>query len=81
MPDQGELFASPPIVPGLRLVEEAVSAAEQEQLAAHIDTAPLDPRVGHQPEQQMEIGPGMAPVTRARMSAFGKRTPPRAGSS
>jgi alkylated DNA repair dioxygenase AlkB len=43
MPEQGELFAAPPIVPGLRLVREAVSAAEQEQLAARIDAAPLAP--------------------------------------
>jgi alkylated DNA repair dioxygenase AlkB len=43
MLDQGELFAAAPIVPGLRLVEEAVSEAEERELAAHIDAAPLAP--------------------------------------
>ena len=42
---QGELFASekPPAVPGLVLVHEAVTAAEETELAARIDAAPLAP--------------------------------------
>jgi alkylated DNA repair dioxygenase AlkB len=40
---QGELFAAAPTVPGLRLVEEAVSEAEERALEAHIDAAPLAP--------------------------------------
>jgi alkylated DNA repair dioxygenase AlkB len=40
---QGELFAAPPILPGLRLAEEAVSEADERELAAHIDAAPLAP--------------------------------------
>ena len=41
---QGELFAAgPPLVPGLRLVPEAVTPAEEQRLAAHIDAAPLAP--------------------------------------
>ena len=40
---QSELFAVPPIVPGLVLVGEAVSEAEQRALEAHIDAAPLAP--------------------------------------
>jgi alkylated DNA repair dioxygenase AlkB len=43
MLDQGELFAAAPIVPGLRLVAEAVSEAQERELAAHIDAAPLAP--------------------------------------
>ena len=42
---QGELFAAAaaPLIPGLTLVEEAVSAAEEAELAARIDAAPLAP--------------------------------------
>ena len=41
---QGELFAADaPIVPGLRLVAEAVTPAEEAALAARIDAAPLEP--------------------------------------
>ena len=43
---QGELFGAAdeaPVVPGLTLVEEAVTAAEEAELAAHIDAAPLAP--------------------------------------
>lgn len=43
MASQGELFAAPPVVSGLVLVEGAVSAAEEAALAAHIDAAPLAP--------------------------------------
>lgn len=43
MGSQGELFAAPPIVPGLVLVERAVSEAEERALEAHIDAAPLAP--------------------------------------
>jgi alkylated DNA repair dioxygenase AlkB len=43
MLNQGELFASEPLVPGLRLVEAAVSEAEERALEAHIDAAPLVP--------------------------------------
>lgn len=43
MLNQGELFAAPPIVPGLLLVENAVSEAEERALARHIDVAPLAP--------------------------------------
>jgi alkylated DNA repair dioxygenase AlkB len=43
MPSQGELFAAPPIIPGLRLVEGAISEADERSLAAHIDAAPLEP--------------------------------------
>jgi hypothetical protein len=43
MTEQGELFAAEPIVPGLALVEDAVSAAEEAALAARIDAAPLAP--------------------------------------
>lgn len=41
---QGELFAaSEPTVPGLRLVADAVSPAEECALCAQIDAAPLEP--------------------------------------
>jgi alkylated DNA repair protein (DNA oxidative demethylase) len=43
MTEQGELLAAEPIVPGLALVEDAVSAAEEAALAARIDAAPLAP--------------------------------------
>ena len=43
MGSQGELFAAPPIVPGLVLVGRAVSEAEERALEAHIDAAPLAP--------------------------------------
>lgn len=43
MRNQGELFAAAPIVPGLRLVEEAVGEAEERSLAERIDAAPLAP--------------------------------------
>jgi alkylated DNA repair dioxygenase AlkB len=43
MLNQGELFGSAPIVPGLRLVCEAVGEAEETALAARIDAAPLAP--------------------------------------
>jgi len=43
MTHQGELFAPAPLVPGLSLVEEAVSAAEEAELVAHLDAAPLAP--------------------------------------
>ena len=41
---QGDLFASgAPLVPGLVIVPDAVSAVEEDRLAAHIDAAPLKP--------------------------------------
>jgi len=41
---QGELFqAAEPAVPGLRLVADAVTPAEEAQLAVRIDAAPLEP--------------------------------------
>ncbi len=41
---QGDLFATDaPLVPGLLLVPEAVTAAEEADLAARIDAAPLAP--------------------------------------
>lgn len=43
MLNQGELFAAPPLVPGLRLIEGAVSEAEQRELEVRIDAAPLAP--------------------------------------
>jgi DNA oxidative demethylase len=43
MLNQGELFASAPIVPGLQWVGDAVSEGEERALAAHIDAAPLAP--------------------------------------
>ncbi len=44
MAKQGELFAvNAPLVTGLVLVPEAVSAAEDAELAARIDAAPLQP--------------------------------------
>jgi alkylated DNA repair dioxygenase AlkB len=40
---QGDLFGTAPTVPeGLSLVEEAISPAEEAELAARIDAAPLD---------------------------------------
>lgn len=43
MASQRELFPADPIVPGLRLVEEAVTPAEEAELEARIDAAPLAP--------------------------------------
>jgi alkylated DNA repair dioxygenase AlkB len=43
MLNQSELFAVPPVAPGLVLVDQAVSAAEERALEAHIDAAPLAP--------------------------------------
>ena len=45
MTTQGELFASeePPAVPGLVLAHDAVTPAEEAELAARIDAAPLAP--------------------------------------
>ena len=44
MAKQGELFGvNEPVVPGLVFVPEAVSAAEEAELAARIDAAPLKP--------------------------------------
>jgi alkylated DNA repair dioxygenase AlkB len=44
MAKQGELFAvNAPAVPGLLLVPEAVTAAEEAELTARIDAAPLRP--------------------------------------
>ena len=43
MTEQGELFAAAPIVPGLVLVEDAVSEAEARAIEAQIDAAPLAP--------------------------------------
>jgi alkylated DNA repair protein (DNA oxidative demethylase) len=43
MTEQGELFAAAPIVPGLALVEDAVSEAEARAIEARIDAAPLAP--------------------------------------
>src|SRR5688572_516889 len=44
MAKQGELFeVNAPAVPGLTLVPEAVTAAEEAELAARIDAAPLEP--------------------------------------
>ena len=40
---QHELFASAPLVPGLTLIEEAIGAAEDAELAALLDAAPLAP--------------------------------------
>ena len=43
MIEQGELFAAPPVVEGLRLVRDAVTPAEEAALEARIDAAPLAP--------------------------------------
>lgn len=44
MAKQGELFAvNAPVVRGLVLLPDAVTAAEEAELAAHIDAAPLKP--------------------------------------
>jgi alkylated DNA repair dioxygenase AlkB len=44
MAKQGELFAvNAPVVPGLLLAPEAVTAAEETELTARIDAAPLAP--------------------------------------
>lgn len=43
MNQQRELFASTPLVPGLELVEDAVSATEEAELSARLDAAPLAP--------------------------------------
>ena len=43
MPNQHELFAVPPLVPGLVLVDRAVGEGEERALAAHIDAASLTP--------------------------------------
>jgi alkylated DNA repair dioxygenase AlkB len=43
MLNQGELFAALPVVPGLRLVEDAVTKAEERELEVRIDAAPLAP--------------------------------------
>jgi alkylated DNA repair protein (DNA oxidative demethylase) len=44
MAKQGELFeVNAPVVPGLLLVPDAVTAAEEGELAARIDAAPLKP--------------------------------------
>lgn len=45
MARQGELFAvhDRPAVPGLVLLHDAISAAEEAALAAHVDAAPLAP--------------------------------------
>jgi alkylated DNA repair dioxygenase AlkB len=40
---QHELFAPAPLVPGLTLVEQVVSASEDADLAARLDAAPLAP--------------------------------------
>jgi alkylated DNA repair protein (DNA oxidative demethylase) len=40
---QGELFTAEPVVPGLVLVEDAVGAADELELAARLDAAPLAP--------------------------------------
>jgi len=40
---QNELFATPPAVPGLVVVEQAISETEEKALARHIDRAPLTP--------------------------------------
>jgi alkylated DNA repair dioxygenase AlkB len=40
---QGELFAAPPVVPGLRLIAEAVSEVDERALEARLDAAPLAP--------------------------------------
>lgn len=44
MSNQGELFGTePPAVPGLTLVRDAVSVAEESELAARIDATSLEP--------------------------------------
>lgn len=40
---QGELFAAASVVPGLALVEDAVHAADEAELAARLDGTPLAP--------------------------------------
>jgi alkylated DNA repair dioxygenase AlkB len=40
---QHELFAPVPLVPGLKMVEDAISAGDDATLAAHLDAAPLAP--------------------------------------
>lgn len=40
---QHELFAPVPVIPGLKLVEDAVSAAEEAELGELLDAAPLAP--------------------------------------
>ena len=58
---QGELFAAPPVVPGLRLVEEAVSKAEERALEACIDSAPLAPfRFGQWAGKRLTVHYGSA---------------------
>ena len=43
MDRQGELFAAPPVVPGLHLLRDAVGREEEAELAHRIDAAPLEP--------------------------------------
>lgn len=43
MNGQGDLFARAPLVPGLVLIEDALSATEETQLSARLDAAPLAP--------------------------------------
>ena len=43
MTKQGELFAGVPVVPGLTLIGDAVRTADEGELAAHLDAAPLAP--------------------------------------
>ncbi|MCT2558929.1 alpha-ketoglutarate-dependent dioxygenase AlkB [Tsuneonella sp. YG55] len=40
---QPSLFAAPPVVPGLVVVEEAIDAIEERVIEAHVDAAPLAP--------------------------------------
>lgn len=40
---QGELFAAPPVVPGLCLIRDAVGREEEAEIARLIDAAPLEP--------------------------------------
>ena len=43
MDDQGELFSSQAVMPGLLLVENAIGKADETALAGLIDEAPLEP--------------------------------------
>ena len=61
MLNQCELFAAPPIVPGLHLAGEAVSEADEQALAAHIDAAPLAPfRFGQWEGKRLTVHYGSA---------------------
>lgn len=58
---QPALFAAPPAVPGLALVEEAVSEANERAIAGRIDAAPLEPfRFGQWTGKRLTVHYGSA---------------------